>query len=314
MANRPQRAKNGGRDDYLTLPDVANKCVNLLATSLKFKPALLVEPSAGAGDFLYALKDWGGKMRKVPQLALDVHPLAPGIKQQSWFDCTARLPKKTVVVGNPPWGMSASMAIKFFNHAAHLRAKVIAFIVPMTFRKASVLKRLDDRYELVADMPLERRSFYILPKREVVEVPSCFQIWRRLPKGQRRRKPRSLVSTLFRFVKDDDDWDYAVRRVGGRAGKLLERKASLSPSTTLFLKAAPGAHATLGRVLRQVDFSDTRDNTAGVRSVSKSELAAAVVKLAVQARTERRTIDLRRARHQMRSVSQLRPTRLREAV
>lgn len=316
MALRPQRAKNGGRDDYLTLPDVANRCVELLVAHLKFKPALVVEPSAGAGDFVFALQDRGGKkLRKAPIRAIDIHPLNSIVTKGDWFNCFEKLPKKTVVAGNPPWGMSASMAIKFFNHAAHLHAKVIAFIVPMTFRKASILKRLSDKYELVSDTPLARKSFYVYPKRETVEVPSCFQIWKRLPKGEHRRKPENHTPTIFTFTKAGEDWDYAVRRVGGRAGKLLDRKTALSASTTLFLKAAEGKHALLGRVLRQVDFSAVKDNTAGVRSVSKGELASAVAKLtAVQVRTDRRSINLARARASMRPVRSLRPTRLREAV
>jgi len=70
------------------------------------------------------------------------------------------------------------------------------------------------------------------------------------------------------FVGKNDHYDIIIRRVGGRAGQILSC-GNYSESSTLFLKLK---QPWVGKALNNADFSSLRNMTAGVRSVSKSEI------------------------------------------
>ena len=66
-----------------------------------------------------------------------------------------------------------------------------------------------------------------------------------------------------------DKAHFGLRRVGGRAGQVLPG-TNHTPSTTYFIRCIkPG----IREVLETLDLSYIRDQTAGVRSVSKQEIA-----------------------------------------
>lgn len=284
---RPQRASQGGNDDYFTRPEIAFMCVTRLSEITSLVPKRIVEPSAGAGDFLDALKKHR-RYRRVSCLSFDINPKRKRVVKRDWFSVNKNEPramylfigKDTLCVGNPPWGTSASKAVKFFNHAASMKFSYIAFIVPKTFRKHSVIKRLSTKYQIIDDFELPNDAFYIKGEKGVVSVPSCFQTWKRLPKGERRKDATVKRQTLFAFVSKDAAWDFAIRRVGGRAGSVLAPAYDrLTLSTTLFLQALPGRRKELKALLPLMRFDAVRNNTAGVRSVSKTEIVQEINRL-----------------------------------
>ena len=271
------RALRGGRDDYYTLPSVAASCVAALHRLYPKPPDLAIEPAAGSGAFLGAFrKAYPGALT----WGIDVHPTRKGIGRRDWFTVERVKAERWWAFGNPPFGFASSNAVKFFNHAADLGAEVIAFIVPLTFRKDSIQRRLCNSFRLRLDLDLIRKSFHT-PEAEgqrirpesIRSVPCCFQVWERLPDGKTRTKPAEPDNLLFDFTPHTEVWDHAIRRVGGRAGKELSRDDILSPSTTLFLRAKRGKAALLKQSIGTMDLTTLRDQTAGVRSVSKRELA-----------------------------------------
>jgi len=178
------------------------------------------------------------------------------------------VPDNAVVIGNPPFGFAAKEAISFFNHAAR-SARVIAFIVPKTFKKQSVQRKLNAQFHLEFELDLDDNSFTV----DGIDrsVPSCFQIW--------RRKKRSRVITELTI---DNPWfefttparaDFSVRRVGGQAGRVLEG-TDYSLSSTYFIKSKINERE-LRRAFYAIDLAVV-DHTAGVRSISKRELVALV--------------------------------------
>jgi predicted RNA methylase len=258
------RAVNGGADCYFTPAPVAARLIAMalphVSTTSKW-----IEPSAGAGVFLVAARAAG-----VRATGYDLTPRGRGIRKADWFDVVPA--PGSVVFGNPPFGFSASMAVRFFQHAALSGASVIAFVVPGSFAKESVKRRLHPSYVLV-EQEMQRIAFEF-PDGGTKTVPCVLQVWTRLPDGQVRREPPADDGADLFIFTDRANANVAVRRVGGRAGQVLPSVAG-SRSTTYFLRV--GTSAVL-RALQdaQQTLETVRDLTAGVRSVSKAELIAAV--------------------------------------
>ena len=253
-----QRAKNGGNDEYFTKVEVARKCISELI-SLVGDDFLFIEPSAGAGSFITEL---------TPRIiGYDINPNVDGVIRGNWFD--VNVPSGCIVIGNPPFGFAASLAIKFFNHAA-TGARYIGFIVPRTFRKVSVQGKLDLNFWLIHDVDIERNSFLV----DGVEydVPCCFQIW------ERRVERRGIVGEVKAVVEfvDPLEAEFCVRRVGGRAGQLLEG-VDHSVSSTYFCRAN---FWWVKDAINDLDLSFV-NNTAGVRSISKYELQSKLLEIGV---------------------------------
>lgn len=164
---------------FYTKQSVANLCWNYLTETLTsvnrtVQQMYFVEPSAGTGAFF----------KKLPvhrRFGIDVAPMCDQILKQDFFKLT-HLPypsDKTIIVGNPPFGKRGKMAIAFFNHAAKF-ADIIAFILPVNFRKYIVHKQLEKSMQFIRRLPLPRDAFH-LNSGKSYSVNTEFQIWTRLP-------------------------------------------------------------------------------------------------------------------------------------
>jgi len=270
---KKQRAVNGGNDDYYTKDHVAESCVASLFAMISDKRRRItsrkfIEPSAGNGAFVRALASQGATTPSI--LCYDIQPRNDVIVKADWFDVT--IPEGSIVVGNPPFGFAASLAVQFFNHAANQNAKVIAFIVPRSFQKQSVQKRLHRNYHLQQEKILHPESF-VMPDGTGKAVPCVWQIWIR--KAQPRKAIRKIENVWFDFV-DQRHADFAVRRVGGRAGQVLQGR-NHTASSTYFIRAYDRSRIKeLRDAIGALDFSGYIDQTVGVRSLSKQELLAAL--------------------------------------
>ncbi len=256
---RPRQPAN--IDCFFTAPKLAEALVNVVLQKYRLpEDCLFVEPSAGAGAFVRPLRKMGHEV-----LAVDIDPAARGIRRAD-FLASSVIPadRHAVVIGNPPFGFAASTAVRFFNRAAE-RARMIAFIVPRTFRKASVQDRLNLNFHLDYDQDIPKLAF--LKDGQPHDVPCAFQVWVRRP-ALRERQAAPDVSHLIRFTTPDKA-HFGLRRVGGRAGEVLPG-TDHSASTTYFIR---GVRPGIRRVLETLDWNTEREQTAGVRSVSKREVA-----------------------------------------
>ncbi len=231
----------------------------------------ILEPSAGAGNF-YNLMD------PAKRIGLDLEPKAPGIVQIDFFDWTPPKDKRIIAVGNPPFGKNAALAVKFFNRAAEF-CDVIAFVIPRTFRKASVINRLNPQFHVIYDETVPDYSFVYEGTR--YNVPCAAQIW------QRQEQPRGKIVTLrveqvrdwFEIVEPKDS-DFAIQRVGGRAGLIrVKDYKTFSPLSHYFIKSH---NNQVLPIFQQIDFDTVKFNTAGNPSVSPSELVQLFVTQAQQ--------------------------------
>ena len=241
-------------DQYYTRQHVA---LNLYGVFQKFcDPGQyqLVEPSAGTGSFFRLMPEGS--------LAFDVDPKFPGIVTADFLSVEIRSEREVAVVGNPPFGRSASMAVRFFNHAAW-QARVIALILPRTFRKASIENRLDRNFHLIHEETVQRDAFLFRSK--PYDVPAVFQIWERR-EDLRELKHVAIHHPDFSWTTPDRA-DFAIQRVGARAGR-VHRDFTRSPSSHHFIQG------NVEPIMKRLNFTKVVHNVAGNPSLSKSEIVS----------------------------------------
>jgi len=251
-------------DQFFTKGDVAARCLETLDRHMIGATGdwLWIEPSAGGGVFF--------DLMQFPKIGLDIMSQRADITQTdflSWHPC--HLNRKIAVVGNPPFGKNASLARRFFDHAAEF-ADIIAFILPRTFEKPAFLNRLNRHMHLVLAHVLDEYSFEF--DGAPYSVPTVFQIW------ERRETLRPVSQSIrthrdFDFV-DQPMADFAFQRVGARAGLVSVEGLAKSPQSHYFLKAT-GSQRTVFNRLKAIDWEPIKRRTAGNPSIGKGELVAA---------------------------------------
>lgn len=178
-------------DQFYTKRDIAYQCWShlkdiLIRLNIREDRMFFFEPSAGTGAFFSLLP-------KERRYGIDLEPKCDNIKKQNFFDLI-ELPyprEETIIIGNPPFGKRGKLAIGFFNHAAYF-ADIVAFIVPLNFRKFSVHKNLDTSMRFISKILLPKNAFELDNGKEFC-VNTEFQIWTRITSShQDMREYRSL--------------------------------------------------------------------------------------------------------------------------
>jgi len=159
------------------------------------------------------------------------------------------------------------LSIPFFNKAA-LHSEVIAFIVPRSWRKWSVLNRLNPNFHLIHDQDLA--IDYVDEKGEMIwqkaRLNTCFQIW------QKKDQPREIIKIAdYGLVSKADpaDADVAITVFGYGCGKVRTSFEAKPNSTVMFLKLHD---ERVLDALTKVDFSRFYRNTAYTEALSLQEI------------------------------------------
>ena len=253
-------------DQFYTSRKVSSLCFDIFLNTVERRSDdWLLEPSAGDGAFLELMIKHAGVVQCI---GIDLDPKCVRAARGDFLTefNPLQVSGKWHVCGNPPFGKGSSLAVRFFNRAAEF-AETIAFIVPMTFRKDSIQKRLDGRFHLVSDTELPLESFIFEGK--PYSVPCCFQIWKR-QSTPRIHVDKPLTHGDFDFVAPEHA-DIAFRRIGAVAGKVLTEFQGYSTSSHYYLKSNIDREDLVSR-LRAIDWTVTRCKTAGNPSISKREL------------------------------------------
>lgn len=247
-------------DKFYTRPDVAQVCLDhLLGLDLDITCDAWLEPSAGSGAFYSLLPE--------PRIGLDLLPEHPEVKKQNFL--TWKTKKRVITIGNPPFGKNSALAVHFFNHAAQF-STLIAFIVPKTFAKDSVQKRLNPYFHLISSLALEPDSFTF--QSSPYKVPCVFQIWQKHP-TERTHTQAPLHHPDFIYTCKETAC-VAIQRVGTNAGRVKSSFLHLSPNSHYFLTSHTLTQDALINRLMALDYSSVKHNTAGNPSISKRELVA----------------------------------------
>lgn len=252
-------------DKFYTKPAVAAACLASLDLS---RYARIIEPSAGAGAFSDLLKIDSA----LNVLAFDLEPEGPSIAKQDWFEYKVAAPAPTLVVGNPPFGQQATLAVRFINHAFEVvGAQTVAFILPRSFRKQSLQSRIFKKAELVHEAILDPASFTLEGKD--YDLNTVFQVWERTT-TPRPDSAAALTSSHFEFVKKTSPHDFALRRVGGKAGHAFLSSKDTSEQSNYFIKLKVAqSPASVIAMINALDFAVADDGT-GPRTLSKREFVA----------------------------------------
>lgn len=164
-------------DQYYTTPFVANYCVNTLRKlNIDINAFnVVLEPSYGKGAFLRALTENGLKHHKLVYIDIDSNCTA---HRKDFLTCD--VPKRChgcLTIGNPPFGIRGSMAIKFFNQASQF-SNVIAFILPPMFLEKAMKTKFNSQFELIFE-ELVPNSYFIYQNNLKLKQ-TIFQVWRRI--------------------------------------------------------------------------------------------------------------------------------------
>ena len=205
-------------DKFYTKREVAKDCYDLLKNKLELTgDELFIEPTAGDGAFLDNLKNFE---------AYDILPEDPRIIKMDIFEFNSGV-KGLITIGNPPFGKRSRLAIKVFNKCSEF-SDVIGFILPVSFMKYGVQKRLNKEFKLIDFYFLKENSFLV--KEKEYNINCVFQIWvKESSKYDKFNNLRLLESppishkdfkiwqynaTPEAFSTVDEDWEIAVLRQG----------------------------------------------------------------------------------------------------
>ena len=165
------------------------------------------------------------------------------------------------VVGNPPYGKNSNLAVKFLNKASELSDN-IHMVLPRTFRKPSIINRLNPKLHLVSDVDVDDSAF-----RD--SIIACAQKW------EVREEEREKIQTYtthkdFTFCKKEEA-DICLGRVGGGpSGKIFDEWENRSANSHYFLKvSSPQVIENLKSLSKE--FRSAALQTVGCPSLSKDD-------------------------------------------
>lgn len=167
-----------------------------------------------------------------------------------------------LVFTNPPFGRAGSTASKIFNRAT-LDSDRIAMILPTSFRKISLVDRLNQWFHPVVDELLPCQ-FFELPDGTTRKVNTVFQMWER--RNYKRGYIKAVTNCLNFFKQVPQEIaEYALRGQGSSAGKILEG-LNHSPASTRFL------HGGKEKV-EQFDWTTIASFTAGIPAIGLRDIS-----------------------------------------
>lgn len=266
----PGNRRVTGSEQYYTPADLADQLVGQMwSILLDSSPAqdlvnrTFIEPAGGTGAFVTALQTRGAQR----VLSVDIDPRHPAVMRADFLGWRPKEIHDAITVSNPPFGRNNKLSVRFFNHAAEF-SEVIGFVVPRSWRKWSVINRLDARFELVSDTDLEIR--YVDASGEAITVHNhlrtAFQVWRR---GEAERP---------KFVVQDNGWvrkttpseaTHAVTTFGYGCGRVSTDFGSTPKSTDIYLRIEDPAVAA---ALPLLDYQRFSRHTAYTRAISLQEI------------------------------------------
>jgi len=261
---RPGNRRVTGKEQFYTPEELAIKLTKQLALLVgDLEGKLVIEPAGGTGAFVKAAKD----LRAKKVISFDIEPKSPDIALGDFLEADLSAVTGAITISNPPFGRNNSLSIPFFNKAAK-HSDYIAFIVPRSWRKWSVINRLDRDFHLIHDQDLS--IDYVDETGEMVwqksNLRTCFQVW------QRQDKQRELIKVqdmgLISKVSPKEA-DVALTVFGYSCGLVRTEFEKVPNSTVMFLKLHDDRVLA---ALKKVDFSRFYRNTAYTEALSLQEI------------------------------------------
>jgi hypothetical protein len=253
-------------DKYYTKRSVVKQCIKLIKKNINIsKNDLIIEPSAGNGAFIKKIKTLSTNCK-----FYDLEPEHIKVIKQDFLDLDYKKLKQQFpnihIIGNPPFGRQASLAIKFIKKCC-LFSNSISFILPKSFKKDSMKRHFDIHYHLIYEIDLLENSFLVNGIES--DVPCIFQIWQY--KEEIRNDIVKELPIGFKFVKKEENPDISFRRVGVNAGTIMKEINNKSFQSHYFIKFTN--NKTINENIEKLKLIKFNfNNTVGPKSISKPEL------------------------------------------
>jgi predicted RNA methylase len=251
-----------GKEQYYTPANLASELVSVVAGLVPdFASRTVLEPAGGTGAFVDAAKALGAKV-----VSFDIEPLHESVQRVDFLQAEVKL-ANAVTISNPPFGRNNSLSIPFFNRAAD-HSEYIAFIVPRSWRKWSVLNRLDPRFHLINDQDIVVDYVDASGKRlsEKKILATCFQVYQR----RDSLRPKVVVADMGLVKKvSPDEADVALTIFGFSCGAVTTDFERVKNTTRMYLKLL---HPDALAAMKAVDFNRFSRNTAYTQALSLPEI------------------------------------------
>ncbi len=266
MSNAQQIGLNRNTlDKYYTKNNIVNECIQLIKEHINImNNDIIIEPSAGNGSFINGIKSLSNNYK-----FFDIEPENDEIIKMDFLNYNINnINNNNIhIIGNPPFGRQASLAIKFIKKCCEF-ASSISFILPRSFKKDSMQKYFSLNYHLIYQKDVECNSFLV--NNIEYDVPCVFQIWEY--REEQRADIIKLIPISFEFVNKTENPDIAFRRIGVNAGNIMNISINdKSVQSHYFIKFTNNKtiKENLDK-LKNIKFEN--NNTVGPKSISKQEL------------------------------------------
>ena len=252
-----------GAEQYYTPNLLALSLVELTLGKIQnWQSKIFIEPAGGTGSFIEALKTKG--ISSI--ISVDTEPLHAEVQKANFLEFDPGV-KDAVTISNPPFGRNNALSVPFFNRAANFSSH-IAFLVPRSWRKWSVINRLDRRFHLIHDVDVS--VIYQSAKGEDIalrnELRTCFQIWER---RDSHRKKITIPDPGLLIRSNPEEADVAIRVFGYGCGTVY-REFERKPNTTMmYLRTA---NPDVVALLEGLDYERFAQKTAYTEAVSLQEI------------------------------------------
>lgn len=262
------------KEQFYTTPEVARDCVKTICEVVRNgEDYLWLEPAAGDGVFL----------RAVPSsfncFGIDIEPKSNLVVADNYLSWEpSDFVQDIIVFGNPPFGRQSKLAKQFIHRSCKF-AKYIAFILPRSFTKPSMFNAFNAKFHMVHCNDLPKDSFTI--NGDAYDVPCVFQVWEK--RDIDRPYTEKATPVGFDYVKQEENFHLAFRRVGALAGKCYPNDDKcFSDQSHYFIQLHNGLPDVVEHVISSINKHEFPSNTVGPRSISKPEACEVINKILLE--------------------------------
>lgn len=168
-------------DKYYTSDDVVMLCLKeFINTAIEnnIQVTETIEPSAGSGAFSSRIQSC---------IAYDIEPESENIIRQDFLTLDIPYKKGRLIIGNPPFGKSNSLSVKFFKKSIEI-ADYIAFIQPIS-QLNNTLQMYE--FDLIKSIDLGETDF------SDRKLHCCFNIYKRPDSGVLNTRPNYKLEDVM---------------------------------------------------------------------------------------------------------------------
>jgi hypothetical protein len=280
-------------DKFYTNENIVSLCIENIKVILNInKNDIIIEPSAGNGSFIKYIESLSNNC-----IYFDILPENKLIKKENYLELNIKSwlktnnyitneylnstlgissenlkYKKIHIIGNPPFGRQSSLAIKFIKKSCEF-CDTISFILPKSFKKESLKKHFPLNFHLKLELDLPKKSFHFSNENIPYDVPCIFQIWKK--EENKREIITKLEPINFVFVKNTENPDISIRRVGGTSGYVDDDINNKNTQSHNFIKFNKNILKKINikelvKILNNIKYDF--NNTVGPKSISKQEI------------------------------------------